>query len=87
MSTAQTNIDGNVDISVELIAGMIEGEGSLAWDDKEYKASNQTTFKIYGSLKRTIFATSLSDLNAMIQKLKDNPDDYLSVVPQENFDI
>lgn len=85
MSTSQTDIDGNVDISVQLIAGMIDGKASLSYDDKEYKASNETSFKIYGSLKRTIFATSLSDLNEIILRLKENPDDYLSTVPQENF--
>ena len=69
-------------MSVELIAGMIEGEGSTKFTDDEMRIANETNFKIYGTLKKTIFATSFGELRSLIKKIKDNPDDYLSERPQ-----
>ena len=83
MTESQRHISGDVKISVELIAGMIEGEGGVDWQDSQKKVAKQTTFIIHGTLKQTVFATSFESLNEIIQEIKLNPDAYLAEVPQD----
>ena len=106
MSVSQTDISGSLKVSVELVAGMIEGEGSLDLKSEEESMSKagfqidiwysirlneirtkQMTFKIHGSLKKTIFATSFSKLKELIAAIEEHPEEYLSEVPQENYKI
>lgn len=83
MTESQRHISGDVKISVELIAGMIEGEGGVNWSDSQNKTSKQTTFIIHGTLKKTVFATSFKSLNEIIQKIRHDPEAYLANVPQD----
>ena len=85
MSVSQTDISGNLKVSVELVAGMIEGEADAKLTDEEEDFNSKTSFTIYGTLKKTIFATSFESLAKLINDLKANPDDYLSEVPQAWF--
>ena len=82
MSVSQTDISGNLKVSVELVAGMIEGEADAKLTAEEEDFNSKTSFTIYGTLKKTIFATSFESLAKLINDLKANPDDYLSEVPQ-----
>ena len=83
MTESQRHISGDVKISVELIAGMIDGEGEVNSQDSQKNVSKQTTFIIHGTLKQTVFATSFKSLNETIQKIKHNPEAYLANVPQD----
>ena len=79
---SQTKIDGKLKVTVELVAGLIEGEGKLNLTEQEKKITNETTFQIYGTLKQTIFATSFMELRNLTQKIRTHPDEYLSETPQ-----
>ena len=84
---SQTDISGNLKVSVKLVAGMIEGDGSLNLGESKESFASKTSFTIHGTLKKTIFATSFDGLVDLIDKIRENPDEYLSEVPQENYTI
>ncbi len=50
MSESERQISGSVKVSVELIAGMIEGDGDVAWQDNQKQMASQTSFIIHGTL-------------------------------------
>ena len=85
MSDSQTDISGNLKVSVKLVAGMIEGDGSLNLGESQQSFSSKTSFTIHGTLKQTIFATSFDGLKELITEIKDDTDKYISEVPQENY--
>ena len=70
------DIIGSLQVTVELVAGMIEGEGSLNLDEEQSKFASDTEFIIHGTLKTTIFATSFNELRTLIQDMKKNPEDF-----------
>ena len=55
MSVSQTDISGNLKVSVELVAGMIEGEADTKLTAGEEDFNSKTSFTVYGTLKKTIF--------------------------------
>ena len=71
-------------MTVELVAGMIEGDAKFKSEQSEADFESQTSFKIHGTLKKTIFATSFKGLKTLIENLKADPDSYLSSVPQDS---
>ena len=85
MSDSQTDISGKLKVSVKLVAGMIEGDGSLNLGESQQSFSSKTSFTIHGTLKQTIFATSFDGLKELITEIKDDTDKYISEVPQENY--
>ena len=78
----KTDISGSLKVTVELVAGLIEGDADVELDDTQKRFQQQTSFTVHGTLKKTIFATSFEGLKDLIQKLKANPDDYLAKTPQ-----
>ena len=61
---------------------MISGEGKADWSQEEKNIAKNTQFKIYGTLKKTVFATSFEELRNLTQQIRENPDDFLSETPQ-----
>ena len=72
-------------VSVELIAGAIEGDANAKLTKLEKDIHSNTIFKIHGTLKKTVFATSFKSLRTMIEDIKANPDEYLSEKPKDFF--
>ena len=70
-------------MTVQLIAGMIEGDAAFASEQSQEDIKSNTKFRIYGTLKKTVFATSFNGLANLIQELKADPDSFLSRVPQD----
>ena len=83
----ETDLSGNMKVSVEFIAGAIEGDANAKLTKQEEDIHSNTIFKIHGTLKKTIFATSFKSLKTLIEEIKANPDEYLSEKPQDFFDL
>ena len=68
---------------MELIAGVIEGDANFASKQDQNNFKSKINFDIHGTLKKTIFATSFNGLKNLIDLFKEDPDSYLSRVPQD----
>ena len=83
---------GKLKVSVELAIAQINAEANTTISNDQEKLLEKTRIRIYGNLKKTIFAMSMLDLIGELKQLVNNPDEYLvsapisySVLPLSSF--
>ena len=86
MNLFQKNLHVQASLSIsgfiEIVAGFIDSSVDYNKNEQTKHIYQSTTIHIYGTLKKTVFATSFQELLKLINLIKDNPDEYISETPQ-----